>query len=184
MGFSPPSRRSSRGAGTGEQETKLSDASLLGLVGALLFLAGLGLLIFALSEMMYPFPPTIGKVTNILLGLVLGLALLVTGFMYTVVARAGEDPEVGPEGLSLTRDPATGSREWIKAESVVKATLRPWSMSPWLRRRKYYEVELEVKEGDMVVDDRFYVHVGDDDERFLAQMRERFGDRLQLAAPG
>lgn len=160
---------------------KMSDASVLGLLGAAFFVAGLALLVFALSEMMHIFPPTIGKLSNILLSLVLGLALLVTGFMYTVVARGGEDPELGPQGLSLTRDPSTGSREWIKLESIVRATLRPWNMSPWLRRRKYYEIELEVKEGELTVDDRFFIHVGDDDGPFLQQMREQLGDRLRLA---
>lgn len=164
-------------------EGRLSDASVLGLLGVALFAAGLALLVFAISQAMHVLPPTYGRVTNILLSLAVGFALLITGFIYSLVSRSGEEPEVGPEGLSVTRDPMTGAREWIKLESIVKATLRPWAMSPWIRRRKYYELELEVKEGDMTIDDRFYIHVGDDGAPFLKRLAVALGERLTLPAP-
>jgi hypothetical protein len=117
----------------GDEPKRAADASRLSALGTTLFTAGIALLVLAVSALNNVIPPRMGQLTNIFLGFALGFIALVTGFLYTQVAASGEDPEVGANGLSLTRDPLTGAREWIKIESIAQATLRPRTISPWPR---------------------------------------------------
>lgn len=163
------------------RETTRSDASVLRVLGVLFFLLGLGLLLFGAAALSASLPPTLNSVAGALFGLGFGFAFLVTGFMYTVVAHSSEDLEVGEKGVSVSRDPLTGEREWIRLETIEGATVRRWLMSPWLKGPRYAEVELKVREGDLTVDDRFYVHVGTEPAPVLERLREGLGSRLQVA---
>jgi hypothetical protein len=46
--------------------------------------------------------------------------------------------------------------------------------------RRYFELELAVKEGDVTVDDRFFVHLGEDEPLFKRRLGELLGDRLRI----
>ncbi len=161
-------------------ETVRSDASVLSVLGVLFFLLGLGLLLFGAALLSAPFPLRLNNVAGALFGLGLGFAFVITGFMYTVVARSSEDLEVGARGLSLTRDPFTGEREWIQLDVIEAATVRRWLISPWIRGARYAEVELKVKEGSLTVDDRFYVHLGTESSPVLERLREGLGPKLRV----
>ena len=163
------------------EETVRSDASVLIVLGVTFFLIGLGLLLGGYWGLTRLLPPTLNTVVGALFGLGFGFAFLVTGFMYTVVARSSEELEVGEKGVSVTRDPLTGEREWIRAEVIEAATVRRWLMSPWLKGPRYAEVELKVKEGDLTVDDRFYVHLGREPAPVLERLRECLGPKVEVA---
>jgi hypothetical protein len=105
-------------------ENPRSDASTLRALGVAFCLLGTGLLVLGAWGITAPFPPTIKTVTAALFGLGFGLAFLLTGIMYTVVARSGEELEVGEKGVSVTRDPLTGEREWIRPDVIQAATVR------------------------------------------------------------
>lgn len=162
------------------EETPRSDASVLVTLGVVFFVLGLGLLLGGYWGLTTLLPPTLNTMVGALFGLGFGFAFLVTGFMYTVVARSSEDLEVGEKGVSVTRDPVTGEREWIRAEVIEAATVRRWLMSPWLKGPRYVEVELKVKEGNLTVDDRFYVHLGREPAPVLERLRERLGTKVEV----
>ncbi len=162
-------------------ENPRSDASTLRALGVAFCLLGTGLLVLGAWGITAPFPPTIKTVTAALFGLGFGLAFLLTGIMYTVVARSGEELEVGEKGVSVTRDPLTGEREWIRPDVIQAATVRRWLMSPWMKSPRYAEVDLTVKEGGVLVDDRFFVHIGREPAPILQRLGAALGSRLKVS---
>ena len=157
-----------------------SDASVLSILGAAFFLGGLALCIMGVAALANALPPTFNTGILVFFGLGIGFAFVITGFMYTVVARSSEEMEVGEKGLSITRDPLTGLREWIPVDTIEAAIVRPWLMSPWFKGPRYVEVELKVKEGGMTLDDRFYVHLGQSGEERLEPLRKVLGSKLEV----
>lgn len=162
-------------------DTPRSDASVLSALGLAFFLVGLGLLILGVGRLSAPFPLRFSTLGEGLFGLGFGFAFLVIGYVYTKVARSGEELEVGDEGVSVTRDPLTGQREWIRPDVIEAAVVRRWLMSPWLKGPRYAEVELKVREGNLTVDDRFYVHIGREPGLVLERLRQSLGPRLKVA---
>ncbi len=131
------------------------------------------------AEMMNVLPATYGGLVNILLAFIFGVLALVTGLSYLRVASRGVYPVIAAEGLSVAEDPVTGVREWIELDDILAATLRPWSMSPWFRAARYFELDLELKEGAVHTEDRFYVHLGDEEEQFARKLESSLGDRFR-----
>jgi hypothetical protein len=133
------------------------------------------------NELFYTIPPTYGTLINLLLAGVLGTVLTVTGVSYFLVAGADAGFLLSDTGLSLSVEPQSGRREWIPFERVVRAKITPWSMSPWLKKSRFVELELEAKEADMTCTDTFVVRLPDDDRSFLDRLKSRLGDRLEIS---
>jgi hypothetical protein len=51
-------------------------------------------------------------------------------------------------------------------------------MSPWLKNKRYYEIEIVADEGTVKIDDRFLVHLREPGS-FVEKMRALLGDRFE-----
>jgi hypothetical protein len=149
-------------------------------LGLAFLVAGVILLVYAASELGNIVPPTYGHLTNVLIGGGLGLVFAVTGFYYYTVGRNDAGLILREDALSLSQEPETGAREWIRFDDIVKLRLVPWIMSPWVKRTHYVELELEAKKGDVACKDTFISRLPDDPRAFLEQLRSRLADRFQL----
>ena len=142
--------------------------------------AGMVLLVYAAGELGNMLPPTYGHFINSLIAGGLGLVFAVTGFHYYWVGRHDAGLILKEDALSLSVDPETGAREWIKFDDIARLRLVPWIMSPWVKRTHYVELELEAKKGDVMCKDTFVSRLPDDSRSFLEQLRSRLADRVEL----
>ena len=158
-------------------QAELPDEGALELVGVLMVIGSLLFLAIAAAELLNSKPPTIGKVITGTIAMGLGIVLLFTGLYYRWAASSAIEAEVGEQGLSVTRESKAGAREWIRLEHIRQAKLTPWLMSPWLKNKRYYEIEIVADEGTVKIDDRFLVHLREPGT-FVEKMQALLGDRF------
>lgn len=162
----------------GPPQAEMPDEGALELVGVLMVIGSLLFLAIAASILLNSLPPTIGKVATGAVSLGLGIVLLFTGVFYRWAASSAIEAEVSEQGLSVTRESKAGAREWIRLEHIREAKLTPWLMSPWLKNKRYYEIEIVADEGSVKIDDRFLVHLREPGN-FVGKMRTLLGDRFE-----
>ncbi|HEX9709385.1 MAG TPA: hypothetical protein VGB42_05405 [Candidatus Thermoplasmatota archaeon] len=157
-----------------------SGRTRLAQLGMSFALAGMALLAAAGVGLLDTLPPTYGTTLAVFGAAALGAVLLLTGAVYMRVARMATDPAAATVGLSFSVDPVTGERQWIPWPRIGRVRVAGWRMGPWLRDPRFYEVEVTTEQGG-ATDSRFFIAYLKEPELFLGGIRERVGDRLELA---
>jgi hypothetical protein len=163
-----------------EQPERWSDQAVLQTLGIALTIAGLLFLAAAGQVMSDALPPTLNIAIGTMVGIALGVALTITGLVYLFAVREHVESRIGPEGLCVSCNPETGLPEWLKPENIEHAAIRPWLFSPWFKTKRYYELDLKVRDGALVVDETFLVHVYPGFHEFVKKLRGALADRLQV----